>query len=834
MKKFLLLVFISAFLIQCKPKEKKTSKIQFHINNFDFNNDQMEVTFELVNNSNQIWEEGKWELNWNQFSGDIDKKSLPNGIKLIPTKNIQYYRLSFGDSFSISPGDKFSFSAIQKGIMKRLVMGPVGFFVHDQKNGKFHDLESKIIWQNAKGLESLNIPSAADRFLKYEGIKTLPKEGLHWVIPTPSKIILQDQKFGFPKSLNIDFGNFKNDHEFLKNYLQKGLSIDIKYTDEPSQIIVNRDSKLDEETYHLKIDKDIIRISVSNYKGLLYSFSSLRQILYNAQIEKKDIPLLYIEDAPRFKHRGFMLDLSRNFYPKNKILQILELMTHYKLNILDLRLSDDEGWRIEIPGLEELTDIGGKRGFTLNERDRLIPMYGSGSGENNSPGNGYLSRDDFIEIIKEATKRNIEVIPQISFPSHARAAIIAMEARYYKFLEKGDLVSANQYRLHDPDDKSEYTSAQLFKDNVICICRPSAFKFFEKVFIEIKAMYDSASVPMRIFNIGADEVPHGSWRKSPLCNTLISQSPGLSTFQSLYDASVKKLNRIISDSGVKMSGWEDVLLVLSEKSQSEIRINKNLIDLNFIPLVWNNTWGDGREDMIYKLSNQGFKSVMSNSSAFYFDMTDDKDIESGGLNWSGYVDYQDTWGTEPLNVFANKVKLKELNTDENKLVKYKKLKKNSVSNFLGIQSQLWTETATDSYQFDRMLMPNLIVFSERAWSSKETWLDEITAKKQKPLLLKSWNRFVNTIGQRHLRYISDNYKEINFDLPKPGAIIDNFTLEARQQFPGLEIRYTLNGKKPSVTDHLYTSPVKIKSNDQVILRVFDSNGRGGNSIKIQK
>ena len=834
MKNFLFLVFISTFLIQCKPKEKKTSKIQFHINNFDFNNDQMEVTFELVNNSNQIWEEGKWELNWNQFSGDIDKKSLPNGIKLIPTKNIQYYRLSFGDSFSISPGDKFSFSAIQKGIMKRLVMGPVGFFVHDQKNGKFHDLESKIIWQNAKGLESLNIPSAADRFLKYEGIKTLPKEELHWVIPTPSKIILQDQKFGFPKSLNIDFGNFKNDHEFLKNYLQKGLSIDIKYTDEPSQIIVNRDSKLDEETYHLKIDKDIIRISVSNYKGLLYSFSSLRQILYNAQIEKKDIPLLYIEDAPRFKHRGFMLDLSRNFYPKNKILQILELMTHYKLNILDLRLSDDEGWRIEIPGLEELTDIGGKRGFTLNERDRLIPMYGSGSGENNSPGNGYLSRDDFIEIIKEATKRNIEVIPQISFPSHARAAIIAMEARYYKFLEKGDLVSANQYRLHDPDDKSEYTSAQLFKDNVICICRPSAFKFFEKVFIEIKAMYDSASVPMRIFNIGADEVPHGSWRKSPLCNTLISQSPGLSTFQSLYDASVKKLNRIISDSGAKMSGWEDVLLVLSEKSQSEIRINKNLIDLNFIPLVWNNTWGDGREDMIYKLSNQGFKSVMSNSSAFYFDMTDDKDIESGGLNWSGYVDYQDTWGTEPLNVFANKVKLKELNADENKLVKYKKLKKNSVSNFLGIQSQLWTETATDSYQFDRMLMPNLIVFSERAWSSKETWLDEITAKKQKPLLLKSWNRFVNTIGQRHLRYISDNYKEINFDLPKPGAIIDNFTLKARQQFPGLEIRYTLNGKKPSVTDHLYTSPVKIKSNDQVILRVFDSNGRGGNSIKIQK
>ena len=347
-------------------------------------------------------------------------------------------------------------------------------------------------------------------------------------------------------------------------------------------------------------------------------------------------------------------------------------------------------------------------------------------------------------------------------------------------------------------------------------------------------MYDSASVPMRIFNIGADEVPHGSWRKSPLCNTLISQSPDLSSFQSLYDASVKKLNRIISDSGAKMSGWEDVLLVLSEKSQSEIRINENLIDLNFLPLVWNNTWGDGREDMIYKLANQGFKSVMSNSSAFYFDMTDDRDFENGGLNWSGYVDYKDTWGTEPLNVFANKVKLNELKIDKNKLFKYKKLKQNSVSNFLGIQSQLWTETATDPYQFDRMLMPNLIVFSERAWSPKETWLDEITAEKQKPLLIKSWNRFVNTIGQRHLQFLSNNYEEIYFDLPKPGAILDNLTLKARQQFPGLEIRYTLNGKKPEKTDQLYTFPVKIKPNDQVILRVFDSNGRGGNSNKIQK
>ena len=141
---------------------------------------------------------------------------------------------------SFGPGEKFSFSAIQNGIMRRLVMGPVGFFVNDKKNNKLYDLESKIIWQNAMGLENLSIPSSADRYLMYEGIETLPKEELHWVIPTPSKIVLQDENFDFPKSLNIDFGTFKNDQEFLKTYLQKDLSIDLTYTDDPYQIVVNK------------------------------------------------------------------------------------------------------------------------------------------------------------------------------------------------------------------------------------------------------------------------------------------------------------------------------------------------------------------------------------------------------------------------------------------------------------------------------------------------------------------------------------------------------------------------------------------------------------------
>ena len=832
MKTYNLLFMALLVLTACQKPNENTPPLHFTIDAFDMSQNQMEVTFEVTNPSEEIWQGGQWTLHWNQFSGSLQQESLPEDIHIITTQNNQYWQLHFGTSFTLNPGETLKFSAIQKGIMSRLVMGPIGFFVHDAERDQLHDLESEIHWKTARGVTDLDLPTAADRYAAYEGISKLPKKDLHWVLPTPQKIELQNNYRDFPKSLTIDFGEFKSHTTFLSERIQKGLNSPLTSATDNASIQIQKDSKLEEEAYLLEIDQEHITITASDYSGLFYGMGSLHQILINAQREGNGIPLLQIEDGPRFGHRGFMLDLSRNFFSKEKILETLDYMAYYKLNLFDLKLSDDEGWRIEIPGLEELTEIGSKRGFTRDEKDRLFPMYGSGSGEKKSQGNGYLTRADFVEILQAATQRNIRVVPQVSFPSHARAAVIAMKARYENLLAKGEVEAANQYRLHDPNDKSEYTSAQQFKDNTICICDPGAFRFFEKVFDEIKSMYTDAKLPMKTFNIGADELPYGVWQKSPLCEDYLKTSSDINDYQSLYNASVKRLNEIVTASGAQMAGWEDVLLTHSEKSQSEIEINEDLMDLDFIPSVWNNTWGGGREDMIYKLANQGFRSVMSNSSAFYFDMTDDKDLENSGLSWSGYVNYKDSWGTEPLDVFANKVKLKSLGIDEKDLKDKVKLNENAQSNFLGIQAQLWTETAANAYEWDRMLMPNLIVFAERAWSPKEPWLEEPTAELQKPQWNARWNTFVNTIGQRHLPMLSDFHAELLYDLPKPGAMIKGNTLHIRQQFPGLEIRFTRDGKTPTLSDEKYSTPVNIQSTDQIVVRVFDPNGRGGNSLKI--
>ncbi len=129
-------------------------------------------------------------------------------------------------------------------------------------------------------------------------------------------------------------------------------------------------------------------------------------------------------------------------------------------------------------------------------------------------------------------------------------------------------------------------------------------------------------------------------------------------------------------------------------------------------------------------------------------------------------------------------------------------------------------------------MPNLIVFSQRAWGAKEPWIDLPTASDQKPALEKAWNLFVNNLGQRQLPLINQLYGGVSFDLPKPGGILKEGELWVNQQFPGLIIRYTTDGNEPTSESRKYTERVKLPAQSKVRLRSFDSRNRGGKSISI--
>ena len=193
----------------------------------------------------------------------------------------------------------------------------------------------------------------------------------------------------------------------------------------------NKATKLPAEGYSIDISYGTVKIQYADSVGQYYAGKTL------ARLREAGLPNCHIEDWPDYPYRGFMLDIARNFTKKEDILRLIDQMSDYKLNVLHLHLVDDEAWRLEIQDIPELTEIGSKRGYTTDERNCLLPYYGGGWNDNDlsNSANGFLTREDFIDILVYARAHFINVIPEIDIPGHSRAAIKCMEARYYKNID---------------------------------------------------------------------------------------------------------------------------------------------------------------------------------------------------------------------------------------------------------------------------------------------------------------------------------------------------------------------------------------------------------------
>ena len=797
------------------------------------NESNFEVSLSILNSTN-IDLNSVWSFHWNQQSSIVDSESIPDNIKYEYVAGQSYNILSFGKDYDLKSNESVNIDFNQFGDVKRISDLPVGGFI--VSNNEIIDVKFTYDWKDAAGIEKLDAPSSKDRYDLYSPSSILNQSKLEIITPTPSEITILDgesslkslYEISVDEYLDLDINTVESlfDEHFDTEFNNYSNSTD-------SDILVQYSDNFLEESYELSINENKILIKASDRAGALYGLQSLKQIMLASKFEKTLLKHILINDSPRFSYRGMLLDISRNFYGPDKIKQILDYLSFFKINHLDFRLTDDEGWRLEIPGLEELTEVGSKRAYTKDEFESLIPMYGSGP-DTNSTGSGYLSKLDFIEILKYAYNRNIKIIPQISYPTHLRSAIISMDVRYQKYMELGNRQEAEKYLLSDPNDKSEYYSAQGFNDNIACICRESAFTFYEKVIDEIYLMYQEAGVKLDKFGIAADELPYGAWQKSPICDKFMEDNSIVGDYNALYEMMQSRVYNKLSSYGATMTGWDDILLKLTDKNQSETQIKDFFKGDDILLFVWNSDWGQGRQDMIYKYANLGYKTVMSNSSAFYFDMVDDKDLDNVGLSWSGYADYKDMWTVDVFDIFNDSYGVKKNNISKDYIESSEKIKYSNRDNIIGIQSQIWSETIRNEDILDYMFMPNIIVFSQKAWSKDPKWMSIQDQSEREITLDDEWNKFTNTIGQRVLPMVDNIYGGLSYDLPKPGGIIKNDSLYANSAFPGLNIKYTLDGSLPNFESMSYTNPVKINKDDIVNLRLFDNKGRGGYSIQVDK
>jgi len=302
------------------------------------------------------------------------------------------------------------------------------------------------------------------------------------------------------------------------------------------------DPKIGEEGYTLKVTTARITIAANDDKGLFYGIQTLVQLL-PPDIESKtqvasiawNIPAIDITDYPRFGWRGLMLDVSRHYFPKQVVKDYIDEMAKYKYNVFHWHLSDDNGWRIEIKSLPQLTNVGAWRVM------RTGPFNGAMQvpqpGEKATYG-GFYTQNDVREIIKYAQDRYITILPEIDVPAHSLAMIASFPN-----------LSCTQLQYPVNPGSSFY----MKEDNVLCVGNDSTYMILDKVFTEIAQLF-----PCKYIHIGGDEAYKGFWDKCPKCQALMKRE-NLKNTEELQSYFVKRVAQIIESKGKKLIGWDEIL-----------------------------------------------------------------------------------------------------------------------------------------------------------------------------------------------------------------------------------------------------------------------------------
>lgn len=829
--------------------EKSTADVSLEwelISNDIGENAGCRAAFTLTNSSSDVLGSSGWTIYFNQTNRKIQKVE---GNATIEQIKGDFYRLSPSENFELQPGESTTITYELSAWLIKESDAPHGvYLVKTDESG--NDISSVLIDNYSikpfERPEQLNrhrndgepIVTPESRFLENEKLSLIKDEWISMaIVPTPFQFAHQEGRYTMDLSTKIHYQTgLENEALYLKNMLETIFNADIQMvnsTQYGANVILLKTVEgvpingKTSESYVLRTKPTMLEIRGGDAAGVFYGIQSLIQLfpadVFHSQTVQIELPKLIITDAPRFVYRGMHLDVARNFHDKDAVKKLIDVMAFYKLNKLHLHLTEDEGWRLEIKKLPELTDFGARRGHTLEEENHLQPSYGSGPDPafEASNGSGYYTQEDFIEILKYAKNRHVEVIPEINVPGHARAAIKAMEARYKKLKSTGKNDEAEAFLLSDLEDKSEYLSVQDYPDNVVCPCRESTYHFYEIVVEELKSMYDLAGVDFKVLHTGGDEVPNGVWEKSPLCQQFLAENDQYSTAYDLTYYFRDRLAKILSKYNLTMAGWEEIAL---KKTASGYDPNPEFLDDNFMPYVWNNLWGN--QDLGYRLANAGYPTVLCNVTNLYFDLAYDKDPKEPGFYWGGFLNTRKALEFLPYNVFQSTTE-NALGNPFNIEEDYKnmeRLTQEGAKNIVGIQGQLWSETIKDADMLEYYYLPKMFGLVQRAWASLPTWATIQDDSLRTTEMDKSWNNFANILSQKELPRLNHIFGGFNYRIPPPGVIVRNGKVEANSAYPGMTIRYERNGKEPTLRSPEYTTPTEVEG--VMKFRVFDSKGRG--------
>lgn len=422
------------------------------------------------------------------------------------------------------------------------------------------------------------------------------------IIPNPVKMSAGEGKYDFtPQTMISAEEPLAGEAQFLAALvgpatgarLENGPQADVRLMVDASLAVHGP------EGYTLEVTPKRITIKGATAAGVFDGIQSLRQLL-PAEVEKRQkvadgapargscsVPCVSIEDYPRFRWRGLMLDVSRHFFTKDEIKQLLDAMALQKMNTFHWHLVDDNGWRIQIKKYPKLTEVGAWRHGIENGLDpksstayRADGLYG-----------GFYTQDEIREVVAYAQKLHITVVPEIEMPGHSGAAL-----RSYP----------------------EFSCSGKPGANVYCAGKDATFAFLEDVLAEVFNLF-----PSKYVHIGGDEVNKSYWEHCAACQAR-KKSENLKDEHELQSYFVRRIEKFINAHGKTLIGW-------SEIRQGGLAQNAVIMD-----------WIGGAVES----AREGHDVVMSPTSHCYFDYYQAKSGEPRAIG--GFLPLATVYDFEPI------------------------------------------------------------------------------------------------------------------------------------------------------------------------------------------
>ena len=781
-----------------------------------------ENTFYIANTGKTTLD-GNWVIYYTQLSAGrpVPAEEAPLKVERIMAT---YYKMYPSEQYQpLASGKTLKFTFRCKGAIIKESAAPYAYMALLDKNGKekyIQDIPVKVVpftqayqWTRPEAKE-LPYPDGNYMYEQNTFFSEPVKLDEYAIFPSPKKIDKTGGTSNLSKSVQIKYdAGFENEAGFLREKLESLFGCTVSDKGETTIELTRVDFPEDKvnpnnERYELQIQNNRIKISGKYAEGVFNGCQTLINILENVGELPAVVPNVRIMDYPDTHHRGIMLDIARNFTKKENVLKMIDWLASYKMNVFHWHLADDEAWRLEIPGLEELTQIASRRGHTLDESTCLYPAYAWGwdASDTTTMANGYYSRNDFIEVLKYANRRHIRVIPEIDIPGHSRAAIKAMNARYNKYIGT-DKQKAEEYLLIDFADTSKYLSAQNYTDNVINVALPSSYHFVEKVIDEINKMYIDAGLKLTVFHIGGDEVPRGCWEGSAICQDFM-KAHGMTEIRDLKDYFLEQVLPMLSKRNIQPAGWEEV-------ATHEGTPNPKFAKSDILSYCWNTLPEWKGDELPYKLANAGYPVILCNVTNFYLDMSYSKHPGDPGLYWGGFVNEYNTFDMLPCDIYKSvRNSLTGEPLDINTVSKGKiPLNKGAAAQIKGMQGQLWAETFRNFEQIEYMCFPKMFGLVERAWNIQPEWSNPYNEQKYET----AKREYNAKIARYELPRLAK--EGINFRVAQPGIVLRDGLLYANSAIPEAVIRYTIDGSEPDDNSPIWKEPVACNSK-QVKAKAF--------------